>query len=369
MIKSDKKFIFAFFLILVILISGCKSLSKVTGSKDTKAKTSMQDIRTGTDGISVSFLPNNPPDTIHLDSTNDKNDITVVVQLDNKGAYPQPGVDTAPSGKIYLSGYDKNIIIFDDKSLDGKNSLELNKLSLYGKSPINLNGGSDLATFKGKLIPYEELKVEKYEPILLATVCYNYVTIAGPTVCIDPDPYSTTNQKKVCNVHDITLTGQGAPVAVVSISEEAFAKKTQFKITIKNVGNGDVIKTTAQQSGISDDPRPANSVDKCDPYGSGTGTDNKITREDIDKVYLAEVSIGQQSLTCYPFSGENVKGVNGFIRLLNGQGSVICEYEKTDSGYAGGTTAYTTPLRIVLTYVYKTTAQRPITIMKESIIS
>ena len=355
MIKLERKFIFAFFLILILLIAGCKSKAA------TAKKTSMQDIRTGTDGLSASFLPNNPPDTIHLDRSG-KNDISVVVQINNKGVYPQPEErGRAPSGKIYLSGYDPNIIKFADAG--STYSRDLGIYSLYGKSPINLNGGSDLATFKGS-IDYDTLNVEKYEPILLATVCYNYVTIAGPSVCIDPDPYSTANQKKVCNVHDVTLTSQGAPIAVVGIGEEATTQKTQFKITIKNVGNGDVLRTTTTPS---DSEQPTNPVEKCDPYG-GTGSnsaaDNKITREDIDKVYLKEVSIGQQNLQCWPFSGENVKGETGFIRLLNGQGSIICEYGK--ESYAGGTTAYTTPLKIVLTYVYKTTAQRAITIMKES---
>lgn len=341
----------AFFLILIFLAAGC---SKLTSSTSSKGKTALKDIRTGTDGISLSFLPNNPPDTVHLEENAAKNELTVIVQIDNKGSYPQPEQAKAPSGKLFLSGYDKNILNFNNAY-----SHDLSKFSLYGKSPINLNGGTDLATFKATI---NDINVEKYEPVLLATACYNYVTIAGPSVCIDPDPYSTTNQKKVCSVNDITLTNQGAPIAVTSIGEEAFAKKTQFKINIKNVGNGEVLRTTTQPL---DSELPSNSVDKCDPYSTASGEDGKITKDDIDKVYLKEASIGQLALTCWPFSGDNIKTEKGFIRLINGEGSIICEYEKFNDEYGGGKTAYTTPLRIVLTYVYKTTAERHLTVKKE----
>ena len=193
--------------------------------------------------------------------------------------------------------------------------------------------------------------MERYEPTLLATVCFDYITIAGPSVCIDPDPYATIKQKKVCEASSISLTSQGAPVAVVKVDTEAFAAKTQFKITIKNVGNGEVLKGRAEGEGM---------IEKCNPFGT-----SKLAREDINKVFLEEIKLGNIDLQCWPFADEEVKGSTGYIRLLNGEGSIICEI--VEDNYASKNSAYTSPLRIKLSYGYKTTAERKLSIKKEGL--
>ncbi len=342
-IMKDKKEILIFMLILLFIISGC-------GKEDTQK--AVEELRIGTEGVSVTFLPNNPPSIVYADQQK----FDVVLEINNKGAYPQVEDPINSLGKVFLGGYDSNILTVSP------NSFELNPIELQGKSMVNLKGGSTLITFKD--VGINDLNVEKYEPTFLAVACYNYYTVAAPNVCIDPDPYSTISQKKVCQVQNIALTSQGAPIAVTKIEEEAFADKTQFKITIKNVGLGDVLKS---QSG-SGTGASSNVIDKCNPFGQ-----SKIGREDIDKVYLQEVKIGPQTLQCWPFAGEklnsgateNVKGNFGYIRLLNGEGSIICELTKSDPSYSEAKTAYTTPLRIVLTYAYKTTAERKIMIKKQ----
>ncbi len=333
MINLKKRLIVAFILILLISISGCK------GKKDVKK--ALEEIRTGTEGIVMSFLPNAPPDKIHVEegATPETNSFDVVLELRNKGAFPQPEDNIgAPFGDVYLSGYDRNILEFKPESFN------LNDKTLEGKSTINPNGGLDLATFKGT-VKTENLNVEKYEPTLLVTACYTYNTIAGPSVCIDPNPYSTAKEKKVCEVQDLTLTSQGAPISVTKIDEEALATKTQFKITIKNVGGGDVIKP--------------GSLGKCSPYG-----DDKLLREDIDKVQLEEVQVGNRRITCRPFVDGSPQGVSGFIRLINGEGFIICEFPKTN--YELSKTAFTTPLKIKFNYIYRNTAEKKIQIRKES---
>ena len=328
-----KRLIFVLFLVLLISISGCK------GKKDVKK--ALEEIRTGTEGIVLNFLPNAPPATIHVEKGIPPETFDVVLEVKNKGAYPQPDEGIGGLGpllgKVYLSGYDQNILVFTPSPPVA----ELTGRTLEGKSTINPNGGQDLVVFKVN-VNVENLNVEKYEPILLATACYNYFTIAGPSVCIDPNPYSTVKEKKVCEVQDVTLTNQGAPIAVTKIGEEAFATKTQFKITVKNVGGGDVIKREA--------------FEKCNPFGS-----DKIGREDIDKVYLYEVKISDKTLDCGPFAEGN-KGKQGYIRLINGEGFVICELRD----YGGSKTAYTTPLRIWLSYNYINTAERKLQIKMET---
>ena len=332
MINLKKSLIFALFLILLISIYGCK------GKKS--AEKSMEEIRTGTQGIMLSFMPNAPPDKIVVERGSD-NTFDAILELRNKGAFPQPedGL-SAPPGRIYLSGYDPQIISFGNTPIQ-----ELSDKALEGKSTINPNGGLDLVTFKGT-IDYNNLNVEKYEPTLLATACYQYLTVAGPSVCIDPDPYSTITQKKVCQVQGITLSNQGAPVAVTKIDEEAFAKKIEFRITIKNVGGGEVIKR--------------DSLNKCGLTG------DKIGREDIDKVLLAELRVGTKILKCGPFTDRvnaAIEGETGYIRLINGEGVIICRMPSSD--YGESKTSYTTPMTITLIYGYRSTAERKIMIKRE----
>ena len=340
MINSKKNFIFALLLFLLILILGCS-----TGKNTQK---SIENVRVGTEGIAVNFLPNAPPATIHVGQGEDEkaNTFDVVLELKNKGAYPQPDEGAGglgPSfGKVFLSGYDPKIIAFESK--DGKSG-DLSTKTLEGKSTINPNGGQDILSFTGKIIA-ENLNVEKYEPTLLATACYYYLTIAGPSVCIDPNPYSTIKEKKVCEVQGITLSNQGAPIAITKIDEEAFATKTQFRITIKNVGGGDVMKADAANN-------------KCDPSGT-----QKIEREDIDKVNLLWAKISDKALMCGPFVDGNVKSSGGLIRMINGEGSFICEMPSSD--YSNKISAYTTPLLIHLSYGYRNTAERRILIKKEA---
>ena len=327
-----------------MLVSGCS----LKGKKDTKK--SLEDIRTGTEGVVASFSANAPPEKIHVDENLD-NKFDVVLELKNKGAYPQPEVGKSPEGFLFLSGYDPKIIEFkikEPKSDKGKSMLDLKKVGLEGKSTINPNGGQDIVSFEGE-IAYQRLNVEKYEPTLLATLCYYYETTAGPSVCIDPDPYSTIKEKKVCQVQSVSLTNQGAPIAITKIDEEALAKKTQFRITIKNVGGGDVLKQDAYKT-------------KCDP--NPTGESKKIAREDVDKVYLKGVKVSNIPLICTPFADSDVKGTEGIIRLINGEGFITCELYET--AYSNKISAYTTPLLIELGYGYRNTAEKKIIIKKET---
>ena len=338
-----KRLVLIILVISLLLISSCSLTGKKGTTTSSKSKKSVEDIRVGTQGIVVSFLPNNPPDRLVVEE-GAENSIKVVLQVNNKGAYPQP--DEGPKrgaapdpAKLYLSGYDQNIITFPQREVD------LSTKALEGRSTINPNGGIDFVNFEGK-VQAEVLNVERYEPILLATACYYYNTIASPQVCIDTDPYSEVSTKKVCQVSDISLSNQGAPIAVTKIAEEALATKTQFRITIKNIGGGDAVKITSEQ--------------KCDPLGT-----EKMQREDIDKVYVVGVSLGNKQLNCGPFAEGVIKSVSGFVRLINGEGNLICEFPRQDYPQ-GANTAYTTPLKIHLGYTYRTTIERKVLIKKEA---
>ena len=115
MVKLEKKAFFGLFLAVLILISACSK------GKSSTTKT-LEELRVGTEGLAMSFLPNNPPERIHVEKGADSelNRFDVVLEVRNKGASPQPGEGTGGgeffgiNGKIYLSGYDTNILDFFD---------------------------------------------------------------------------------------------------------------------------------------------------------------------------------------------------------------------------------------------------------------
>jgi hypothetical protein len=240
-------------------------------------------------------------------------------------------------GKVFIGGFDDGIITFDTKetSLFGK--------ELTARSSINPQGGFLTVEFEGN-IAANNLQVEQYDPTILATICYPYKTIAGPNVCVDPDPFDD-KQEKVCRLGSHSLTSQGAPIAVKTIDQEASSNKLRFKIVIENVGNGDVIKP--------------DSMDKC----GGTG-DNRLKRDDFDLVELTQAKVGTIDLLsdsgnskCGPFAKQGTK----LIRLFDGEGFVICSVDKNEIPVS---TAYTTPLNIELSYGYRSTTSKSISIKK-----
>ena len=351
---NKKQLLAVLILLLVFSIIGCGKKSSQTSSQE--------NVRVGTQGIMMNVLPNNPPDKLHAEVPPIPNQFDVILELRNAGAYPQPedvsviGGSGGPIGKVYISGYDPYIIKLEPKEPKAGQSetgADLNKMALDGKSTISPNGGQDILGFQGT-IDYCKLNGELYSVVFLATACYQYETVVGPTVCIDPDPFTTVNQKKVCQAQGVALTSQGAPIAITRVDEEAFAAKTQFKITVKNVGGGDIVLRE--------------SLSKCDPYVKGTiQNTQKVEREDLDKIHVDSVKLADREITCGPYSDGKVKTKDGgLLRLINGEGFIICEISKFNAGeYSSTTSAYTTPMVIHLSYGYRTSIQRNLQIIKE----
>jgi len=281
-------------------------------------------------GLVVSFLENNPQDG-YIVGRGEYEPISIFLEIKNKGTYPQEDDDDLLSrGKVYVSGFDPKIIEMEVKSkgLDGK--------SLVGVSRVNPRGGFDTAGFKGMIVP-DSIITNKYEPTIVATACYPYITKASPTVCIDPFG-PEHRQKKACRIENQDVTNPGAPIEITRVEQEAFNRKIQFKINVRHVGNGEVIKL--------------NALDRCNPYGK-----QDLKREDFDRIELVRARAGFLDLRCEP-SEEGY-----MIRLFDGEGFVICSLDK--GKYKDKKSAYTTPLSLEFRYGYKSTVSKTITILKE----
>ncbi|MEK6963581.1 MAG: hypothetical protein AABX70_04085 [Nanoarchaeota archaeon] len=168
---------------------------------------------------------------------------------------------------------------------------------------------------------------------ILVKTCYLYSTYSSPSVCIDPDPSSAT--KKVCTpTRYSSSSGQGAPVAITSISEETTPTKIYFNIDIENIGGGQLY-----------DP---GYIQRCNPYYPLPVTDN-----DLDTVLVGAAYIGKQRLTCDPPMA---------VRLFQKKGRVRCYYDLKDAFTSK--TGYQTPLTLELWYGYSTSMQKTINIKR-----
>jgi hypothetical protein len=172
-----------------------------------------------------------------------------------------------------------------------------------------------------------------YNPNLQVTSCYLYATVATPSVCVDPNPYS--NQRKACvPVRSQSVGGgQGAPVAITRIEQETTPRKIFFNIFIENVGPGTIYDYY--------------NINKCSPY-----YDKLISPLDLNTVYIEDIRLSGVQLKCTP--GREV-------RLVNGRGQVMCEF---DMDWTDQASAYETPLFVELGYAYRQEIQKRISIKK-----
>ena len=150
--------------------------------------------------------------------------------------------------------------------------------------------------------------------------CYGYTTYASPMVCIDPAPYE--DRQKTCYPQEYSWKGsQGAPVAITSMKQDPSPYGVLLTFTVRNVGTGEVV-----------DP---GYLEKCSPYYPG-----RFDSRYKDVVYVGDIRIGNQRLTCTP---------SYQVRLVDGVGTFSCEY---DLDYAGSKNAYQTPVVVELWYGY-----------------
>ena len=297
-------------LVLVIMISGCTSSGVQKESTD-------RDYHKGTDGVTMEFVKNAPPDKLY---TGDP--FEMIIELKNEGAYPE---SETFEGKLRISGVDGNAI---RGTWEDGNEIEAD---FVGKSQYLPDGGYTTMTYidrDGVNIPFD---ADILEQTVLVHLCYKYKTIATAEVCLDPDPYAVVQEDKVCEFGDTTLSGgQGGPVSVTKVEQEIGKDKTYFRIYIKNVGDGSVIKRSEYNS--------------C-PFD--------LELSDIDKVFVTVDLPHDGSPKCTP-SGTS----SDPVRLVDGQGSLLCSFDNptTDS-------AFVSPLKITLDYAYSTSISKDIEIV------
>lgn len=292
---------------MLLLVSACTSLGgRRAGPRP------IGEFRVGSEGIRLQFMPNLPPPRLYDDQPFD-----ALLKVWNIGSENVGGAND----RVYISGFDPSIVT-------GISSFGASIPRLEGKTQFNLEGTFDYVAFKGTLRNLKALNVDRYSIApLLATTCYQYKTVSSENVCIDPDPFSMTVKTKPCIPKPTTGGTQGAPVAVQRIDVEPSTGRTRFQVDIANVGAGDVFLPGAVY------------LNKCSPYDPRGLEFTEVDRIRLDRMEVAGTSIAP---SCRPVDSQ------GFMRLINGKATVVCEYVASGQG-----AAFVTPLITELSYGYR----------------
>ncbi|MBD3354629.1 hypothetical protein GF361_01430 [Candidatus Woesearchaeota archaeon] len=242
--------------ILILLVIGFLILVTGCGRTTPNLEPELIEYHKGTQGLEMNFVRNLPPDEISEGS-----EFIIGLELRNKGAYD------IENGEISVSGYDQSKIQINEH---GK------YFNIEGKKPGFPEGGYEIINFRGKNIDFP--KIKETDPARFKIITrYDYQTEAGAEVCINPDIYSHVKTKeKICEPKEIILSdGQGAPVAVTKIQQEAVPFENRirikFNIYMENKGEGDI-----KDNITLDEVRLANVPITC--------TKNNIELEEDEKI-------------------------------------------------------------------------------------
>lgn len=294
------------------------------------------EIYKGTDGLVMSFWKDTPPKEVYASTDTERAQFDIAIELQNKGAY------NIEQGWLTLVLENDYMLIDEWKqgehiSYSGDSRATFD---LEGKSLLNPIGGKDLTTIRINANKFPETLSETHTSSILLAACYKYQTSVYENVCVDTDVYNLRNLDKPCNVKDMSLTSQGAPIAITKVEVQMMPHENQdrikpiFTIYVENKGNGEVIK-----SGVA--------IENACSSGSLRIKENDINVVDI-KAYL---SGREYQLDCNP----------GYVKLKEKQGVIRCSLKDGKEKQYG---TYEAPLIIDLDYGYMQTIAKEVTIKK-----
>ena len=249
----------------------------------------------------MNFLPGAPPDRVY-----EGDPLSLLIEFSNKGAV------SIEEGRLYISGYDREYVHLSPLAPPG-----LPSFRAEGKSYYNPEGTlSATAEYYDPRVSMPE-DTDVFAQTFKVTACYRYRTEAATTVCLDPDPFNSRPEGRVCIASDTSGGPTGAPVAVTYVQQTSTRDRVQFRIGIQNAGGGLVL---ASDKGYVP-------LDQCH---------TELGRDQINKVEISAFLSGT-ALTCQLEQ----------VRLGNGQGSAFCFINKRVDE------AYQTVLNIYLDYGYR----------------
>lgn len=303
-------------LALSLLLLGC--IPFLGGGNPPPIKVDYNSVHMGAQGIVFSFAPDRPQAT--YDIVPSGNDITVIVGLENKGAW-----DVLPKKGFLTINYDKSYVNIPENTKE---------FSLDGRSLTRSQGDKVQLDFNGKIKPLEEIK--KDTPIN-AIACYEYGTEYTFDVCIDTDPTNTKPIKKACDLLQNkkkynSLSGEGAPVAITSLDQAIKINDNKldidFIIKVKNLGNGKIYDVSASPETLCRQGGELDKVDKVTISAELAGEPlNCETNEGFQSTGTMYVREGTEGVIDCRVAGYVDTNVDSFISKLK----VTLNYDYVDS--------------------------------------
>lgn len=313
--QKGVKIIIVLLLISLVFIAACKQVPAGERPRDTAAI--LRQVQTGTQGVEISVLSNYPPAQVY-----DQNELIAIVEVKNRGNHDLEATDCF----IQISGFDPNIIL---GGFNQPRSCAENVGTLEGKNVYNVEGSANQIEFKSSTITLPA-GVFDYKPTLNFVTCYNYQTVANPSVCVDPLLFQVTAEQRTCQPRDVAMGGgQGAPVGVSLVGVDMVGRKAIFEINVKNFGSGRVLS-------------PYSDIRSC---GQAS-----LEYTDLDKVGYDVQMTGGSLLDCRPR--------DGLVRLTNNLGKIVCQFD------IPAASAFETPLTVNLNYNYIQSFPKQIQIVK-----
>jgi hypothetical protein len=296
--------------------------------------------RTGNLGYELRFQENLP------DVLVEGEEVDIILELRNRGAFPQADERTESKGFIYFGGYDPNLVrISNDDAFDVLSDPirfggDIDR-ELEGKSPYDTQGGFKAIDLKIESLDGGRLSegVTSYRPNIKASMLYQYKTIASPSICVDPNPRTTNAREKTCDfTESIGLSTQGAPVAVTRVEQSVTRDDIIYKIFVRNVGIGRVVDPDFVDRGID-----------FDPFSEG------FSQSDLDKIRVGEVRLGTLIMSeCRP-------AVDNKLRLIDEEATIFCRISKGSNIQR----TFEAPLEINLEYSYFESVEAQIEFLPE----
>jgi len=214
--------------------------------------------------------------------------------------------------------------------------------AIEGDTEQTPGGGIEVYDFPAYIFGLPE-SLEVFQQPIMVTACYTYATRTTTMMCIDPRPNS--NAHKVCTPTGVSLSGgQGGPISIITVEQQAGNQKTVFTIHVKHT-----------KKGTYDQVYDWYSLAKCNP---NSGLLLKAT--DLNVVYIDHVDLSGIPLDC------SQRDANGLYRVRlddSGNGQITCTaYLNAATTLTGG--AYEAPLTIDFAYGYSKSIQKVINIRK-----
>ena len=304
----------------------------------------------GTNGLSLEFQSQRPPDTIYSGEMTEGeitpgSSFSVGVILKNLGEQSlfyeedeEDDPDFEDFGRLTLQGINPVYfdIEFDDTILD----FETEEVSLRPSKKYLADGTAGQGGMINMQFPamsYQYTSEGFNDLSLTVDLCYNYKTRSTTNICIVTDYMN----RKICNPAEVkTPSNSGAPVQLKIVTQQPAGKdKISMIIELEQVNTNGMVFSPIE-------PPVANDELVCD---------EAETNPDRDKVYV-KVSLpeGNEDISCSDFRGES----EGTVQLNRGTQTIIfCDIDTSDV-----TQDYETQLSVDVYYSYGQYIDKTITL-------